>query len=60
MANNAARGREARATSLPLLRYLRMRVYVVTYDSGKVSLKHLLLSRYPSQSVVLGLVLLWI
>ena len=29
--------------------YLRILVYLVIYDSGKVSLEHLLLSWYPSQ-----------
>ena len=29
--------------------YLRILAYLVMYDSGKVSLEHLLLSWYPSQ-----------
>ena len=33
--------------------YLRILVYLVIYDSGKVSLEHFLLSRYPSQSEAL-------
>jgi len=32
-----------------LLCYLRILVYSVTYDSGSVSLEHLLLPWYPSQ-----------
>jgi len=31
--------------------FLRILVYLVIYDSGKVSLEHLLLSRHPSQIV---------
>jgi len=34
---------------------LRIQVYLVTYDSGMVSLEHLLLSWYPSQPQTLGL-----
>ena len=30
--------------------YLRILVYLVMYDSGQVSLEHLLLSRHPYQS----------
>jgi len=30
---------------------LRILVYLVIYDSGYVSLEHLLLSRYPSQEI---------
>ena len=29
--------------------FLRILVYLVIYDSGQVSLQHLLLSRYPFQ-----------
>ena len=31
--------------------HLRIRVYLVIYDSGEVSLQHLLLSQHPSQSI---------
>jgi len=31
--------------------FLRIQVYLVIYDSGSVSLEHLLLSRHPSQSL---------
>jgi len=47
-------GSEARSSPLFLVRgsrpliYLRILVYLVIYDSGEVSLEHLLLSWYPS------------
>ena len=34
--------------------FFRILVYLVIYDSGQVSLEHVLLSWYPSQSVKLG------